>query len=123
MDNACTRQYMVNGAGIREKGKEEHGKGGGHDQVRHIYNSLEELLPLNVQAIAREPNGQQQRHEYLRNEVKNPEQKRIIGVYMNVALSKNLDVIVETHKGGPNLHQPNAVVLKKTVIERGKKRY
>ena len=77
--DAHTNQEIVDRSlGIAEEGVEQHGDGGGRNDVRHVENNLEEALSSDLVAAAGEPGRQNQRQCDLGNEVQGPEHDGVL---------------------------------------------
>ena len=83
-ENADLQQHGVDRAGVRKQGKEEHGEGGGHDQVGHVDDGLEELPAPEPQRGIREPGGQEQGDNDLGDKSHDPHDHRVLEILADV---------------------------------------
>ena len=113
---------MVDGTHQREQGEEQHGEGGGHDQVGQIDDRLEELLSPDVQPVAGEENRQQQRDDDLGNRAAQPQGNGVPGILQNIdgavlVRGEQLHIVGKSHIFGAHLLQTHAVIFKEAVVD------
>ena len=121
LGNSHLHQQLVHRTDVREQGVKQHGEGGGHDQVGHINDRLEELLALDVQPVAGEEDGQQQSDDDLGNRAAQPQHHGVAGIFNDVndtvgIRGEKLDVVGQTHEVGADLLQAGTVVLEEAVV-------
>ena len=118
LKQADVYQDRIDRAGLRKHGKEQHCKGGSHDQVRKINDCLEESLELQLQLRIRKPGTKQERQKNLRNEAKHPHDHGILEILQKVSLRQKLNVILQSDKVRTDLFQSGHITFKETVIDR-----
>ena len=119
---AHLHNQLVHRAHIGEQGKKQHGEGGGHNQVGHIDDRLEEGLPLDLQPGAGEKDGQQQGNDDLGDGAAQPQSDGVAGIFQDIDAavgvgSEERDVVLQPHKVWTNLGQALPVIFKKAVVD------
>ena len=115
-------QHLVHRPHRRKQGEEQHGEGGGHDQVRHVDDRLEELLTLDVQPVAGEEHRQQQGHHDLGHGAHDPEDQGVAEVFDHadgaaLVWREELHIVLQPHKVWADLGQTVPVVFEEAVVD------